>query len=94
MIDDESKEVWITKYGVHADTLEKTVRITSALADYAESVANISLPQVLYRKSPDYYPTAPKKYFSLLTSPDGAGLTKLGEMFRDRVEKRLGNNQE
>ena len=77
MIDDDSKKVWITEYGVHADTLESTVILTSALADYVESIADISMPQVLYTKSD-------KTFFSLLASPDADYLTELGEMFSER----------
>lgn len=76
-IDDNSKKVWITEYGVHADTLDKTVTLTSALADYIEAEADIALPQVLYTKSSS-------TFFSMLTAPDADALTALGEMFAER----------
>ncbi len=80
MIDDNSKEIWITEYGVHADTLEDTVILTSALADYIESIATISLPQVLYTKSS-------RTFFSILQPPDADSLTDLGLMFYQRKNK-------
>ena len=81
MIDDNSKEVWITEYGVHADTAEKTVTLTSALADYIESIADISMPQVLYTKSES-------SFFSFLTPPDANKLTALGKMFANRSQSK------
>ncbi len=86
MVDDNSKQIWITEYGVHASSLQDTIRMTEKLADYVESLADVSLPQVLYRKSPDYFPNVSKKYFSMLSSPDGKGLTLLGEMYKSRVQ--------
>ncbi|MCK4441924.1 MAG: hypothetical protein KAU90_07940, partial [Sulfurovaceae bacterium] len=50
-VNDDSKEVWITEYGVHTDTIEKTVTLTKALADYIETHVNLALAQVLYTKS-------------------------------------------
>ena len=76
-IDDDSKQVWITEYGVHADTLEKTVTLSSALADYIEANADIALPQVLYTKSD-------RTFFSMLTPPDADSLTALGKLFSKR----------
>jgi len=76
-IDDPSKEVWITEYGVRTDTIEKTLLLTNALADYIESHADIALPQVLYTKSD-------KSFFSMLKAPNANSLSTLGEMFANR----------
>jgi hypothetical protein len=81
MVGDDSKEKWFTEYGVHADTEEATVALTSLLADYVESIADISMPQVLYTKSDS-------TYFSLLTSPDADSLTELGTLFSTRAKKQ------
>ncbi len=76
---ENGKETWITEYGVHADTVEKTVRLTRLLADWLEYSADISLAQVLYTPST-------QTFFSMLTPPEGRRLTLLGEMFLKRVE--------
>ena len=76
-INNDAKEVWITEYGVHADTMEKTVVLSEALADYIDSIADIAMPQVLYTKST-------RTFFSLLATPDADYLTDLGEMFQQR----------
>ena len=83
MIDDSSKEIWITEYGVHTSTEKRTVLLTNELANYIDSIATISTPQVLYRKP---YNGKEKKFFSLLTNPDGAELTELGKMFAKRAK--------
>lgn len=81
MINDKSKAIWITEYGVHADTIENTVALTSALADYIDSMASIGLPQVLYTKSN-------RTFFSLLQPPNADSLTELGAMFYKRAHRK------
>jgi len=77
-IEDDSKEIWVTEYGVHANTAQRTAEVTSKLADYVESHAKISMPQVLISPST----TA---YFSLINNVQRTELTTLGEMFKERV---------
>jgi len=77
-IKDDSKEIWVTEYGVHANTAQRTAEVTSKLADYVEAHAKISMPQVLISPST----TA---YFSLINNVERTELTALGEMFKERV---------
>ncbi len=79
MVKSPLKEIWITEYGVHTKTAKENALLTSKLADYTESLADISLPQVLYSRSR-------KKFFSLLRAPKAKNFTELGEMFKRRVE--------
>jgi len=78
MVRDNSKEVWVTEYGVHDTEEKKVVEMTAMLADAIESFADIATPQVLYTRSK-------RTFFSLLKKPDAVGLTKLGEMFKKRA---------
>ncbi|MCK4440599.1 MAG: hypothetical protein KAU90_01245, partial [Sulfurovaceae bacterium] len=72
--------VWITEYGVRTDTIEKTVTLTKALADYIETHANLALAQVLYTKSKT-------SFFSMLKPPYADKLTSLGKMFSKRWKR-------
>lgn len=75
-IDDASKEVWITEYGIHTDTLEKTVILYEALAEYIESNTDLAMPQVLYKQK--------DSLTAMIASPNATSLTELGEMFSER----------
>ncbi len=77
MIRDSSKEIWITEYGVHTSTEQRTIALTERLADYVLKIANLSLVHTLYLPSRN-------SFFSLLKPPDGHELTPLGEMFAKR----------
>jgi len=75
------KEIWITEYGVHANSARKTTRVTKKLADYIESIANISMAHILFvhTKKPKH------NFFSMISSDRGIALTELGKMFKNRV---------
>jgi len=79
------KEIWITEYGVHASTEQRTAIITNALANYVESVANISMAHVIYGSNYAFKTNSTWKYFSMLTKPNGKKFTKLGQVFKKRV---------
>lgn len=66
------KEVWVTEYGVKDQNLSKLLN----LADYVESIADISLNHVLVSTNGNY---------SKLTS-DGRSITKKGKEFIERVK--------
>ncbi|NOX14939.1 MAG: hypothetical protein GXP61_02745, partial [Epsilonproteobacteria bacterium] len=87
MVNDKTKEIWITEYGVLANSLEKTIETTKKLADSLESIGNISMVHVLYTKVRKH--TKSKwRYFSMLTKPKADTLTKLGKVFKNRYNKR------
>ena len=82
MVAKHGKEIWITEYGVHTNSEKKEVAVTKKLADKIESIANISMAHILY-----IHTNKPKHNFFSMLEKDGeiTTLTKLGEMFRKRV---------
>ncbi len=84
---DKTKEIWITEYGVLANTLEKTITSTKKLADFLESIADISMVHVLYTKI-RRHAKSKWRYFSMLAKPKADALTKLGKVFKDRYNKQ------
>jgi len=83
-VSNPKKQIWITEYGAHANSEEKTVEVTAKLADYIDSIADISMAHILFLK------TRKRKYsfFSMISTNNETKLTKLGQMFKTRINAR------